>query len=146
MCLMPLLLALSLRSPTMNLFFDFWWYALPFMSFHAIAALEDICPDKKAGLNSIALFLGEKLTKLFAIILLFIAFLFAILHQDFFLISVIDVNFLNFLSLILLKEKNLSQMVLAVFVSSWLMVLVFYFLKANSTMVSYISELLSALL
>jgi 4-hydroxybenzoate polyprenyltransferase len=135
LCLFPALLAFSLKNPISELPLEIMWAVLPFMSFHAIAALEDVESDKKAGMNSIAIFLGEKKTKLFSACLIGLGLIFAILMHDLFLISVLGINFLLFVSLILLRNVDQPRLVLASFVTSWLITLVFYFLKANSYLI-----------
>jgi len=143
LCLFPALIAFSLNNSVLNLPLGILWIILPFMSFHAIAASEDIEPDQKARMNSIAISLGRKKVKILATLLIGIASIFAILSRDIFLISVLGVNLLNFISLIFLKEEDQPRMVLASFVTSWLIILAYYISKENIYIVEFLSSLIS---
>lgn len=69
----PLLFALSLHSFPQNA----WGFVLAFfiwgMASHAFGAVQDIVPDKKAGIHSIATYIGAKRTVWFAYFMYIIA-------------------------------------------------------------------------
>jgi len=104
----PLLFALSLHSFPANA----WGFVVAFfiwgMASHAFGAVQDIVPDKKGGIASIATFLGAKQTIWFAYLMYYVAAILVFLQGNIYIaIAVVGILYcLNISPYLRVTEKT----------------------------------------
>jgi len=104
----PLLFALSLHDFPTNA----WGFVVAFfiwgMASHAFGAVQDIVPDKKGGIASIATFLGAKPTIWFAYLMYYVAAILVFLQGDIYIaIAVVGILYcVNLIPYLRVTEKT----------------------------------------
>lgn len=131
--LLPGIIAFSLKSSLFSLPPKIFLLALPFIAFHAVTTLKDERYDKKAGMNSIGIFLGRANTILLSSILVGITLATFIFYRDVFLVSILGIIFAQLLFFLFSKAKNDDELIMVLsstFVTSYLIILAYYILRA----------------
>lgn len=121
--LFPALIAFSLQGSIAEIPWRVFFLALPFMTFHLVAALRDEQHDRAAGMKTTAVLLGKTKTIFLSLIFILIAFVFTFPLKNFLLsfLLIVQVLYLSTLG------NRWPKGFLYLFVLSCVVIILFYF-------------------